>query len=125
MTPQKTLTAAPAATPVTLQHARSAVGDSHPGECLDVSAGRHASLSEQELTDHIEHCAHLMELAEDRSNPQERDGWWQAMHQAIKARDELYGRLRHAAFEAALDNGVDYFAAAGARDRAMLGRQAA
>ena len=68
--------------------------------------------------------------AHDRGNAQERDGWWQAMRQAIQLRDELHGAQRHAAFEAALrarelDQGVDYFQAQGRVDLACMERRAA
>lgn len=79
------------------------------------------AIGAQELDDHIEHSAHLMELADALGNPQERDSWWQALRLAIETRDRLYGRQRHEAFEVALrarelDEGVDFFQAQARQD---------
>ena len=91
-------------------------GNGQPAGQLDVGAG----LSDAELIRHVQDCGRHMlahyERFETLGDPADRDAAVQWLHAQQEAQRALQ---RH------LDEGLDYFATAGARDRCMLERRAA
>lgn len=85
-------------------------------------------MTPQELEQHIADCGWHMECSYARfqahGNPADRDAailWMHMRDEAIQAREQAQKDAREAEIMAAiLDNGVDYFAARGRADRAIL-----
>lgn len=82
---------------------------------------------DQEREIHIEDCAHQWRMAYERfqmhGNPHDRDEALQhlnRMNEAILGRSAAVQAQRHQEFEQRLADGLDYFAAAGQRDRERL-----
>lgn len=82
---------------------------------------------DQEREIHIEDCAHQWRMAYERfqmhGNPHDRDEALQHLHrmnEAIRGRSAAVQAQRHQEFEQRLADGLDYFAAAGQRDRERL-----
>lgn len=105
-----------------------AMGNGHPQGYPGVGG----VLSDDEREIHIEDSQHLYLVAYERFQmyglPTDRDEALQHLHrmnEAIRGRSAAVLAQRHAAFEQRLAEGIDYFAAAGQRDRYALERRAA
>lgn len=89
-------------------------------------------IADLEVELHIIDCERLWKAAYARfqtlGDPKDRDEAFEhlhAMNAAVLTRSAAVQAEAHAAFERRLDEGVDYFGACGARDRAKLERQGA
>lgn len=84
-------------------------------------------MSPQELEQHIKDCGWHMECAYAHylahGNPDDRDSavmWMHMQTEAIQDRGQAQKDAREAEIQAAIDDGVNYFAARGQADRAIL-----
>jgi hypothetical protein len=116
---------------------RSAVIPCREGSESD--AGKHLhdafmarTVSDAEVLDHVEHCAHLTELAYERfqatQDPAFRDEaleWATRRNEAMAALSPQYRAAREAEILRAIDEGVDYFSHQGELARQQLTRGSA
>lgn len=92
-----------------------------------------AALSDEELQAHIADCGHHLEVAYERfqafGDPADRDAalfWLHAQQEAQQALSQAAKDRREAEIMASiLDEGVDYFQVAGARDAARAAERCA
>lgn len=78
-------------------------------------------MNDLELEAHIKDCDLLMVAAMVAGNREEAMNWQQAMYQAIEARSPAQKARIEAEIQSRIaDDGVNYFAARGARDAAAM-----
>ena len=84
-------------------------------------------MTPQELSEHIHDCGWHMECSyasfQAHGNPADRDAailWMHMRDEAIQAREQAQKDAREAEIMAAIDDGLNYFAARGQADRAIL-----
>ena len=107
-------------------HSPTLMVECQPAPARQPSPTQRVSLDD-ELELHIEDCEHQYLIAYERfrlwGNPHDRDEALLHLHrmnEAILSRSPTVQAARHAEFERRLDEGVDYFSVAGARDRAAM-----
>ena len=98
-------------------------GNGQPGGQLDVGAG----LSDAELIRHVQDCGRHMlahyERFETLGDPADREAaqhWLKAQNEAQAALSAGAKAAREAEIQRRIDDGVDFFAVAGQRDRERL-----
>lgn len=103
-------------------------GNGHPGGQLDVGA----DLSDAELIRHVQDCGRHMlahyerfELLGDPADREAAQHWLKAQNEAQAALSAGAKAAREAEIQRQIDDGVDFFAVAGQRDRMALQGRAA